>query len=127
MNVLVDGILIDRIRISRWSHVGAGDAARAVRSFDVFLPARFGDGDVHRFAIVTANGENLNNCPYTFLAFADGLRDFIATHDGPGQETLRAELFDQMVPGAVPFTQYPHGGNASRLSKGRPRRSPAVS
>jgi GT2 family glycosyltransferase len=107
MNVLVDGILIDRIRISRWSHVGAGDAARAVRSFDVFLPARFGDGDVHRCAIVTASGENLNNCPYTFLAFADGLRDFIATHDGPGEENLRAELFDQMVPGAVPFTQYP--------------------
>ena len=25
MSVLVDGILIDRIRISRWSHVGAGD------------------------------------------------------------------------------------------------------
>ena len=31
MNVLVDGILIDRIRISRWSHVGAGEDARAVR------------------------------------------------------------------------------------------------
>ena len=106
MNVLVDGVLIDRIRISRWSHVGTGDAARAVRSFDVFLPPRFGDGGVHQFAIVTANGENLNGCPHTFLAFADGLRDFVATHDGPGEEIRRAELFDQLVPGALPFAQY---------------------
>jgi GT2 family glycosyltransferase len=106
MNVLVDGILIDRIRISRWSHIGGGDAARAVRSFDVFLPARFGDGGVHQFAIVTANGENLNGCPHTFLAFADGLRDFVATHDDLGQESVRPELFDQLVPAAVPFAQY---------------------
>ena len=63
MNVLVDGILIDRIRISRWSHVGSGEDARAVRSFDVFLPPRFGDGGVHQFAIVTANGENLTRQP----------------------------------------------------------------
>ena len=106
MNVLVDGILIDRVRISRWSHIGAGEDARAVRSFDVFLPPRFGDGGVHQFAIVTANGENLNGSPHTFLAFADGFRDFVARHDGLGQETMRAELFDQLVPASVPFASY---------------------
>ena len=106
MNVLVDGILIDRLRISRWSHVGAGEDARAVRGFDVFLPARFGDGGVHQFAIVAANGENLIGSPHTFLAFADGFRHFVATHDGLGQESLRAELFDQLVPASLPFARY---------------------
>ena len=106
VNVLVDGILIDRLRISRWSHVGAGEDARAVRGFDVFLPARFGDGGVHQFAIVAANGENLIGSPHTFLAFADGFRHFVATHDGLGQESLRAELFDQLVPASLPFARY---------------------
>ena len=74
MNVLVDGILVDRIRISRWSHVGSGEDANAVRSFDVFLPPRFGDGGVHQLAVVTATGENLQGSPFTFLTFANGLR-----------------------------------------------------
>src|SRR5580698_3123453 len=36
MNVLIDGILVDRIRINGWSHVGSGEDAKAVRSFDIF-------------------------------------------------------------------------------------------
>ena len=106
MNVLVDGILIDNIRISRWSHVGSGEDAKAVRSFDVFLPPRFGDGGVHQLAVVAPTGENLQGSPFTFLAFADGLRDFVATQDDLGQEGLRAELFDQLVPASVPFARY---------------------
>ena len=106
MNVLVDGILVDRIRISRWSHVGSGEEASAVRSFDVFLPPRFGDACVHQLAIVTTSGENLQGSPFTFLTFADGLREFIASQDGPAQESLRAELFDQLVPASVPFARY---------------------
>ena len=106
MNVLVDGILVDRIRISRWSHVGSGEEASAVRSFDVFLPPRFGDGGVHQFAVVTASGENLQGSPFTFLTFADGLRDFVASQDDLGQESLRAELFDQLVPASAPFARY---------------------
>jgi len=105
-NVLVDGILVDRIRISRWSHVGSGEEASAVRSFDVFLPPRFGDGGVHQLTVVTANGENLQGSPFTFLTFADGLRDFVASQDDLGQESLRAELFDQLVPASVPFARY---------------------
>ena len=106
MNVLVDGILVDNIRISRWSHVGSGEDAKAVRSFDVFLPPRFGDGGVHRLAVVTPTGENLQGSPFTFLAFANGLRGFVASQDGLGQEGVRAELFDQLVPASVPFARY---------------------
>ncbi len=106
MTVLVDGTPVDRIRISRWSHVGSGDEASAVRSFDVFLPPRFGDGGVHQFDVVTASGENLQGSPLTFLSFADGLRDFVASQDDLGQESLRAELFDQLVPASAPFARY---------------------
>jgi O-antigen biosynthesis protein len=77
-----------------------------VRSFDVFLPPRFGDGGIHRFAVVTATGENLAGSPLTFVAFADGLRELVAAHGGLGQEGLRAELFDQLVPASVPLAQY---------------------
>jgi GT2 family glycosyltransferase len=106
VNVLVDGTLIDNIRINRWSHLGSGEDARAVRSFDVFLPRRFGDGAIHRLAVVTSNGENLQGSPVTFLAFADGLSDFVASQDALGQESVRAELFDQLVPSSVPFSRY---------------------
>lgn len=106
MNVLVDGILIDRIRISRWSHMGSGEDARAVRSFDIFLPSRFGDGGIHQLVVVTASGENLQDTPFTFLTFADGLRAFVASQDNLGQEVLRAELFDQLVPASMPFARY---------------------
>jgi GT2 family glycosyltransferase len=107
MDVLVDGLVVDRIRTSRWSHVGAGDAARAVHGFDISLPPRFGDGGIHQFAVVTATGENLAGSPLTFVAFADGLRELVATNGGLGQEGLRAELFDQLVPASVPFARYP--------------------
>ena len=75
-------------------------------SFDVFLPRRFGDGGIHRLAAVTSSGENLQGSPVTFLAFADGLSDLVASQDALGLEGVRAELFDQLVPSSVPFSRY---------------------
>jgi O-antigen biosynthesis protein len=106
LQVLVDGKLIDRVHPNRWTHVGAGSSARAVRGFDVFLPARFGDGGVHQFAVVTAIGENLAGSPLTFVAFADGLRDLVVAHGNADGQGIRAALFDQLVPSAVPFSRY---------------------
>lgn len=119
-NVLVDGVLVDRIRISRWSHVGSGEDSNAVRSFDVFLPLRFGDGGVHQLAVVTAGGENLQGSPSTFLTFADGLRDFVASRGDFGQESLRAELFDQLVPASVPFVRYHEWRQRFPIASGPP-------
>ena len=124
INVLVDGILVDRVRIGRWTHIGSGDTARAVRGFEVFLPSRFGDGVLHQFATVTATGENLAGSPITFAAFADGLRDFVVAQGGPGQEGLRAELFDQLVPQSVPFTSYAEWRQRFPIVAGAAARSP---
>ena len=35
-----------------------------------------------------------------------GCRGFVAAQDGLGQEGVRAELFDQLVPSSVPFSRY---------------------
>ena len=106
MTALVDGVLTDRIRLTGWSHIGAGDDIRAVRSFDLQLPVRFADGNVHELAIVTNSGEQLSGSPIVFLAFDDGLRGLVAADEEYGRESLRAELFDQLLPASLPFTQY---------------------
>jgi len=106
MSVLVDGIPVDRVHVNRWRHVGTGDDSRAVRGFEVFLPPRFGDGAIHQFAVVTSAGENLGGSPITFVAFADGLREFVRLQGGWAHDDVRTELFDQLVPPAVPFARY---------------------
>jgi O-antigen biosynthesis protein len=105
ISVLVDGLLIDHIRPSGWSHVG-GSQPRAVRAFDLHLPDRFADGDVHQVAVVAASGQDFANSPLTFLAFPDGLRELLAAHGVSAQEGLRAELLDQLLPASVPFSRY---------------------
>src|SRR3974390_3469127 len=43
--ILVDGVLVMRVRPAIWSHIGkAEEDARAVRAFDFHLPEKFADG-----------------------------------------------------------------------------------
>ncbi|HLN11047.1 MAG TPA: glycosyltransferase family 2 protein [Xanthobacteraceae bacterium] len=119
-NVLVDGTLVTEARASGWSHVGTADNARAVRAFDLHLPQRFADGGAHQVAVVTERGQHLDGSPLPFLAFADGLRDALGGHESSGQEQLRAELFDRLMPMSVPFSRYQAWRQKFPIAPGRP-------
>lgn len=106
-NVLVDGMLVTRVRASTWSHGGASEKdARAVRTFDFHLPQRFADGTVHRLALTDDVGENIGGRSIVFIAYADGFREAIIGHGLSEREQLRAELLDRLVPMSVPFSEY---------------------
>jgi GT2 family glycosyltransferase len=108
-DVMVDGELVLRVRTSGWTQIGAApEPTRAVKSFDFHLPDRFGDGCVHRVAMLTANGETLAGSPIAFVAFAGGLGNALAKAGGPASMSERqlAELFDRVEPMSLPLSRY---------------------
>jgi GT2 family glycosyltransferase len=106
VDVLVDGTLVTRVRSTAWTHVGDAETARAVRALEFHLPPRLGDGAVHRVVVVNERGEPLAGCPLTFVAFADGLRAIVDAQGASGPDLIRAEMFDRLLPMAVPFPRY---------------------
>jgi GT2 family glycosyltransferase len=105
--VLVDGAPIMRVQALTWTHAGTSDGGgRPVRSFNFHLPEKFSDGAVHKVLITDDSGENIGGEPIFFVAYPDGLRDFIVGRGGSEQERLRAELFDRLLPMSVPFSDY---------------------
>jgi GT2 family glycosyltransferase len=105
-DVLVDGTLVTRVRSTAWTHVGNAETARAVRALEFHLPPRFADGAVHRLVVVNESGEPLSGCPLSFLAFADGLRAILEAQGVSCPDQIRAEMFDRLLPMAVPFPRY---------------------
>ena len=106
-NVLVDGVLVTRVRASTWGHVGTFEKdARAVRTFDFHLPKRFADGAVHRLILAGDAGENVSSRSIVFIAYADGFREAIIGCGASEQERMRAELLDRLLPMSVPFSDY---------------------
>ena len=106
-NVLVDGILITRVRPSKWSHIGTSEAdAQAVRAFDFNLPKKFADGNAHQLVVADDAGENIGGGPLVFIAYADGLLEAVAGQALSEQEGLRARLLDRLLPMSVPFSHY---------------------
>ena len=106
-NALVDGTLITRVRATAWSHVGTSEEdARAVRTFDFHLPEKFADGIVHQLVLTDDAGENIVGSPLVFIAYSDGLREAVVGRGISESELLRAELFDQLLPMSVPFSEY---------------------
>ncbi len=106
-DVVVDGELILRVRTSGWTQIGTVPAqTHAVRSFDFHLPDRFGDGRVHRIAMVTAKGETLAGGPLAFVAFDGGLQSALAKIAAATSVRQQGELFDLVEPMSVPFSRY---------------------
>src|SRR3974390_2052772 len=106
-NVLVDGTLVTRVGALAWSHVGTSEQdARAVRAFDFHLPERFADGTIHQLVLLDDTEENIGGAPLFFIAYPDGLREAVASRGVSQEEQLRAQLFDQLLPMSVPFSQY---------------------
>jgi O-antigen biosynthesis protein len=107
VNLVVDGLLVMRVRAAAWSHAGAdGDLTRAVRAFDAHLPKRFGDGAVHQIEARNERGESLEGSPISFLAFAGGLDESLLVGGVSEQNRARAELFNRLMPMSTPFTDY---------------------
>jgi GT2 family glycosyltransferase len=73
---------------------------------DFHLPSGFADGAVHRLVVANERGEPLEGCPLIFLAFADGLRAILDAQGAWGPDRIRAEMFDRLLPMAVPFPRY---------------------
>ncbi len=106
-NILVDGTLVTRVRALAWNHVGTSEQdARAVRAFDFHLPERFANGTIHQLLMLDDSGENIGGAPLFFIAYPDGLREAVAGRGVSQEEQLRAQLFDQLLPMSVPFSQY---------------------
>ena len=107
VDVVVDGTVVMRVRASAWTHVGGSEAdARPVPSLDFHLPERFADGCVHQLELLDDGGEDIGGQQLSFIAYPDGLREAIAGLGISQEEKLRAQLFDQLLPMSVPFSQY---------------------
>jgi O-antigen biosynthesis protein len=118
--VLVDGLLVKRVRASTWSHIGTSEKdARAVRTFDFHLPERFADGLVHRLALANDAGQSIGSRSIVFIAYADGFREAVIGRGVSEREQLRAELLDRLLPMSVPFSEYPHWRESLPLEFGR--------
>jgi GT2 family glycosyltransferase len=102
VEIAVDGEPVARIMPDGWCHAGDASDARPMRAFDLHLPPRFADGAAHRLVARDARGRELRESPHPFVAFADGLS---GAADGL-RDPLRAELFDRLVPAAVPFADF---------------------
>jgi GT2 family glycosyltransferase len=101
----IDGIVVAEAPADRWAHRGGADADKPVRAFDLHLPAHFADGRVRRVRI-TADGAELTGSPVAFAAFADGLEAAIARLGDVDGERLRGEMFDRLMPAAMPLADY---------------------
>ncbi|MGA2794379.1 MAG: glycosyltransferase family 2 protein, partial [Roseiarcus sp.] len=106
-DILVDGILVARVRASAWSHAGASDeGARAVGAFDFHLPERFADGAVHQLQAIDEKDNSLDGSPLAFLAFANGLSETLLAGGASEANRTRAELFNQLMPLSTPMSDY---------------------
>jgi GT2 family glycosyltransferase len=96
----------------RWRHVDPPHSSPQ-RGFDLHLPRRFADGRVWSLSFRDDEGRELSGSPIRFCAFPQGLAaELSRVGDAPGQ-TLEAEHFDRLLPGALPFADY--AGQRSRF------------
>ncbi len=106
VKAFVDGVLVSEALASQWANSSRGRDAVAVRAFDLTLPSHFADGKIRRAQIVDDAGNELPGSPCTFIAFKDGLSQFIENCAQIESEKLRGELFDKLVPQSMPFTTF---------------------
>jgi GT2 family glycosyltransferase len=107
VKALIEGEVVAEARPNRWLNNGLlGKDARALAAFDMYLPERFADGCVHRARFVAPSGQPLPGSPVAFVAFADGLATLLAEQGMIESERLRGDIFDQLMPGSLPFSNY---------------------
>lgn len=109
LETLIDGDVVSQIHASLWTRIddraNAG-GGRNVRAFDFHLPERFADGRVHHITLRKTTGEPVPAATI-FIAFPDGLAQFLEKAGNLPSEHLRGDLFDQIIPSSLPFADYP--------------------
>lgn len=103
--VTVDGEDVCEIAADLWTVAQADGSLLPARGFDFTLPDSFADGVAHvvRFSI---RNQALGQGAVAFLAFPDSLRRALDGMSVPASESLRADLFDRMLPRSIPFERY---------------------
>ncbi|MBV9219895.1 MAG: glycosyltransferase family 2 protein [Methylobacteriaceae bacterium] len=105
VQAFIDGELVCEVKADKWGHAARGVGSDPVPSFDMHLPAHYADATVKRVA-VSCNGQSLSGSPLALVAFADGLRQFLAAHDETLPEEARGRLFDRLFPQSMPFSAF---------------------
>jgi GT2 family glycosyltransferase len=103
---LVDGAIVAEAPASRWTHIGDGRDLKAARGFDLYLPLHFADGRAHFAQIQDESGRELAGSPCAFVAFEDGLTQFLDRHAEIESERPRGKLFDRLFPQSLPFSMF---------------------
>ncbi len=106
VRALIDGQVVAEAQATQWTHIGEGRGAKAVRGFDLHLPIEFADGCAHHAQIFDDSGRELPGSPCAFAAFPDGLARYIEGRAEIESEKLRGELFDRLIPQALPFSMF---------------------
>ncbi len=106
VRAFIDGVCVARTKAVHWMHVGHGRDAVAARGFELHLPPAFADGRVRRASIIDAAGRPLRGSPCQFIAFRDGLCEFLGARAEIESEKIRGRLFDQVFPQSLPFAAF---------------------
>jgi GT2 family glycosyltransferase len=106
IEAIVEGECVARVKADRWTPFGDGSLHGAAQLFNLSLPRRFADGRVRKAHIRVVEGEELAASPCDFVAFEDGLADFLEQRCAAPSEILRGRLFDKLMPQAIPFEEF---------------------
>lgn len=107
LSVMVDGAQILQVSTLGWAQADDDvNKDHPARAFDFHLPERFADGCVRWVNVLKDTGEALSDGPLPFVAFPDGLAAAISGFAELQSERLRGEMYDHLIPMALPISQY---------------------
>ena len=106
VSVFVDGECVARVLGDRWTPRGRFPVVGSAQRFEASLPSRFADGRLRRAHFRDAAGRELPSSPCEFVAFEDGLAEFLRRLAPIDSEALRGRLYDKLVPQAIPFEDF---------------------
>jgi len=106
VSAFLDGECVATVAAEAWTHRGGAAHFVAVRGFELFLPERLADGRVRRIRIIDGEGRELSGSPVTVVAFEDGLARLLERFGDIDSSRLRGRLFDQLIPQAIPFSEF---------------------
>jgi GT2 family glycosyltransferase len=106
VRAFLDGVCIAQSKALRWTHVGDGRDAVAVRGFELHLPAELADGRVRYARFIDNQARTLRGSPCAFFAFKDGLAKFLDAQAEIESERIRGRLYDQVFPQSLPFDSF---------------------
>ena len=103
--------LIDEVLVADGTTVplpsqGRGGAPMFIDAFDITLPSRYADGRARLVTFVADDGVEVGSGPIAFIAFADGLLNFLSESAELQSERDRLAEFDRMFGASLPFERF---------------------